>query len=328
MRLLQRLRPICAASSLVVSFSAPCVRPPSGTGANVQDFSNLNLSEIAEEEPRHWSRSTGIRDYRDAPVVCGIPVSTLLRHERTAEDDPVHEQPPAAPVPPSTSGGRLLCASRRESGPAERIAELWATAKEEVAKHPTIYGISATCLAIFLGWRRLDPTFMSRHFLLDVANVSAGRWWALPLSSLSHEGLGHLGFNLYALHSFGMPLSEQVGERPFAALCAVAGVVSAAASYGHCLWQRRQQQAPVSFLGFSGVAYGIMMLFGLLFPDARIGIVFLPSSLSLPALTGIKAICVLDVLGLLWGRSGLGHAAHLAGAFAGAVFYGLLYGWR
>eukprot|EP00899_Mesostigma_viride_P014945 jgi/Mesvir1/23451/Mv22300-RA.5 len=272
MRLLQRLRPICAASSLVVSFSAPCVRPPSGTGANVQDFSNLNLSEIAEEEPRHWSRSTGIRDYRDAPVVCGIPVSTLLRHERTAEDDPVHE--------------------------------------------------------IFLGWRRLDPTFMSRHFLLDVANVSAGRWWALPLSSLSHEGLGHLGFNLYALHSFGMPLSEQVGERPFAALCAVAGVVSAAASYGHCLWQRRQQQAPVSFLGFSGVAYGIMMLFGLLFPDARIGIVFLPSSLSLPALTGIKAICVLDVLGLLWGRSGLGHAAHLAGAFAGAVFYGLLYGWR
>ncbi|MBW3603115.1 MAG: rhomboid family intramembrane serine protease [Actinobacteria bacterium] len=56
--------------------------------------------------------------------------------------------------------------------------------------------------------------------------VEAGQWWRLLTAAFLHQGLLHIGFNMWALYIFGPALEERVGSWAFTALylsSAVAG---------------------------------------------------------------------------------------------------------
>ncbi|CAN5140737.1 rhomboid family intramembrane serine protease [soil metagenome] len=58
--------------------------------------------------------------------------------------------------------------------------------------------------------------------------VEAGQWWRLLTAAFLHQGLLHIGFNMWALYVFGPALEQRVGSLPFAALYLSAAVAGGA----------------------------------------------------------------------------------------------------
>ena len=85
-----------------------------------------------------------------------------------------------------------------------------------------------------------------------------------------------------------------------------------------------------SMLGASGAVYGLLIAFAFMFPQAQLGLMFIP--VPVPAKYFVPAIVALDVfLGLkgesLFGSGGTGvaHFAHVGGAFFGLL---IMWSWR
>ena len=62
--------------------------------------------------------------------------------------------------------------------------------------------------------------------------------------------------------------------------------------------------------------FGVISAFCMLYPDARIGIVFVPG-ISFDAKTALMGLIALDTAGLILGWKVLDHAAHIGGALFG-----------
>jgi membrane associated rhomboid family serine protease len=129
----------------------------------------------------------------------------------------------------------------------------------------------------------------------------------------AHGGLGHIFFNLLAFASFAPILEQYWGEKKFLffylATGIGAGVIYALVNYfffpGHA--------GPM--LGASGALYGILMAFGMIFPDLELMLLFPP----IP----IKAKYMVFVMGFItyaMDRSGtVAHMAHFGGAFVAFI---------
>jgi len=129
----------------------------------------------------------------------------------------------------------------------------------------------------------------------------------------AHGGFGHIFFNMLALASFAPILEQYWGEKKFLffylATGVGAGVIYGVINYfffpGH--------QGPM--LGASGALYGILMAFGMVFPDMELMLLFPP----IP----IKAKYMVFVMGgitFFMDRSGtVAHLAHFGGAFVAFV---------
>lgn len=82
-----------------------------------------------------------------------------------------------------------------------------------------------------------------------------------------------------------------------------------------------------SAVGASGAIYGVLVVFGFLFPNAKLALIFLP--IPIAAKFFIPAIVLLDLFSGITGFSifggGIAHFAHVGGALIGLLF--MLY-WR
>jgi membrane associated rhomboid family serine protease len=134
----------------------------------------------------------------------------------------------------------------------------------------------------------------------------------------AHGSFSHIFFNMFALASFAPILEQYWGEKKFLffylATGIGAGVIYAAIHYflipGNGI-----------MLGASGALYGIMMAFGMIFPNLELMLLFPP----IP----IKAKYMVFVMGFityLMDRSGtVAHLAHFGGAFVAFIIISV---WR
>ncbi len=135
----------------------------------------------------------------------------------------------------------------------------------------------------------------------------------------AHGGFGHIFFNMLALASFAPILENYWGEKKFLVFYVVtgmgAGIIYALVNY--FLFSG----SAGSMLGASGAIYGILMAFGMAFPNMEIMLLFPP----IP----IKAKYMVFLMGFLtyaMDRSGsVAHLAHFGGAF---VAFLLIIFWR
>jgi membrane associated rhomboid family serine protease len=157
-----------------------------------------------------------------------------------------------------------------------------------------------------------------RHFaLMPRAVVETGAIWQLFTYQFLHDssGFGHILVNMLTLWMFGVTLEQTWGTRKFLQyyfLCAVgAGVCVVLGEYllGNP-WNIT--------IGASGAIYGLLLAFGVLFPDAMLLFFFL---------FPIKAKYYVMIVGLIAfmsstgaAGSGVSHLAHLGG-----MLFGLLY---
>jgi membrane associated rhomboid family serine protease len=167
---------------------------------------------------------------------------------------------------------------------------------------------------VFLAWQFAPPSIMREHFLVSWSGVfEHGRVWTLLTAAFSHQGVWHIAWNMIYLHWFGIELEQIYGRRNFTLLYIYAALVS---SLAHCTWAHGWGFDNPA-LGASGAVMAVAVVTAIFYPHRLIYVGLFPVPLWL--LAGFMILG--DFAGLTNPGSGVGHAAHLGGALAGAVFY-------
>lgn len=165
-----------------------------------------------------------------------------------------------------------------------------------------------------------------------LANQQLVLWFALwPLSSgfqvhqlvsysFLHGGLGHLIFNMFALWMFGAQIENTWGSRRFLIY------------YGVCVIGAALAQLAATYftgglyptIGASGGVFGILLAFGMMFPEQRIMLIFPP--IPMKAKYFVIGYGLLEFYFVISNsQPGVANLAHLAGMAAGFL---LITYWR
>jgi len=131
-----------------------------------------------------------------------------------------------------------------------------------------------------------------------------------------HSELFHLGFNLLVLWMFGGELERIWGRRFFLRYFFLCGIGA-----GLCV-VLLTPSSPVPTIGASGALYGLLLAYGLLFPNRQIFLWFLVPIRAKHFVLLIGAVAFYSTLTLP--GSGVSHLAHLGGLAVGYVY---LRGW-
>ena len=172
---------------------------------------------------------------------------------------------------------------------------------------------------IFVIWYLGGQTVQSQMQLLALTPrlvVFSFPWfvWQLFTYMFLHGGFGHLIFNMLTLWMFGTPLEQTWGTRRFLRyyfLCGVgAGICDTLVNValGH----------RTSTIGASGAIYGLLLAFGVLFPDTKVLMSFLFPIKAKYLVMIYGAVALLSALGS--GNSGVSNIAHLGGMLFGYVY--------
>lgn len=163
---------------------------------------------------------------------------------------------------------------------------------------------------------------MGLHFML----APDFHVWQLVTYMFMHGGFRHLFFNMFALWMFGCIVENTMGTRRYALYYLACGI-------GAGLFQEAAQLVQFytiaessigTTVGASGAVYGILLAFGMSYPDERIFIFPLPLPIKAKWLViGYAAIEV--YMAMTASGDDVAHLAHLGGM---AVGYMLMRYWR
>ncbi len=139
--------------------------------------------------------------------------------------------------------------------------------------------------------------------------------WQLVTYQFLHAGLEniwHILFNLFALWMFGTELEHLWGSRRFTWYYLLCGI---GAGMIHLLVQLFWTY-PAPTVGASGAIYGILLAFGLTFPDRPV--FMFPFFIPIPARILVLLMAALEFIsGITSAGSPIAHFAHLGGALTG-----------
>ncbi|MCH8567979.1 MAG: rhomboid family intramembrane serine protease [Balneolales bacterium] len=145
------------------------------------------------------------------------------------------------------------------------------------------------------------------NFALFPFSSDLFRPWQLISYMFLHGGFGHIFFNMFALWIFGTAIEDAWGTKRFVQYYFIAGLGAAVI---HMLI------TPSAVIGASGGVFGILLAFGMMFPERRIYMLLIP--------VGIKAkyfVVLYGALELMLGisslQTGIAHFAHLGGMVVG-----------
>ena len=164
-----------------------------------------------------------------------------------------------------------------------------------------------------LGGAGFRVSLVSSFGLTPAAVVGSFAVWQLFTYIFLHGGFFHILFNMFALWMFGTELERVWGTREFVKyffVCGVgAGVLSVLVSPG----------SMIPTIGASGSIYGILLAYGLLFPNREL--------LLVPFMIPVKVKYYVMFLGgmaflasLSGGGGGIAHIAHLGGMVFGYLY--------
>lgn len=142
--------------------------------------------------------------------------------------------------------------------------------------------------------------------------------WQMVSYMFMHGGFGHILFNMLALWMFGMELENSWGARRFLIFYVVCGLGAGLANL--LISPLIGQAAPT--VGASGAVFGVLIAFGMLYPDRPIYLYFLLPVKAKYFIAGYIALELFFLYSLAsTGTSdGIAHFAHLGGAAVGFVY--------
>ncbi len=152
--------------------------------------------------------------------------------------------------------------------------------------------------------------------------LSSGRFqpWQLLSYAFLHGGLAHLMFNMYALWLFGTRLERAWGPLNLLRYYLVCVMGAALMQLGITALNG----AIYPTIGASGGVYGILLAFGMTYPNDRLLLVFPPVLIKAKWLVIIFGIIEL-VSGVTGSHAGVAHFAHLGGMVSGLL---MILHWR
>lgn len=189
-----------------------------------------------------------------------------------------------------------------------------------LAKRPDwlIYSLVGINAAFFLLWKSGNPAmmrFMFQNMLLKTGPMFKNA--QLLGSAFSHQEFWHFFVNMFVLYQFGIPVAMTMGSAWFCHMYVTSCVVS---SFTSLLVPSLLGRAIMS-LGASGAIFSVVGVFSSVFPDAAIGLFFIP--LPFGAWWFFIGSIGMNIAGLVgrWGR--YDYSGHLGGSLSGLYF-----GWR
>ncbi len=137
--------------------------------------------------------------------------------------------------------------------------------------------------------------------------------------------LSHIAFNMFGLYSFGSALEHYWGSKRFIFFYITCGLIAGLTNnlINYYVFYDTMSSA----VGASGAIYGLLVAYGFMFPNATLGLMFIP--VPVKAKYFIPVVVGLDLFSGVTGYSlfgqGIAHFAHVGGALAGLV---LMILWR
>ena len=184
---------------------------------------------------------------------------------------------------------------------------------------PATQALLITNVIVFLLQRAGMLPFADALMLWPPTGAPSGgpgfQLWQLVTYGFLHDSnsFAHIFFNMLALFMFGSDLERLFGSRFFLQYYLVC-VVSAAIT--HVVVTSWMGAPPVPTVGASGGVFGLLLAFGLFFPQRRVMLIFPP--IPMPARVFVILYGALElVLGVTGTQSGVAHFAHLGGMLGG-----------
>lgn len=163
--------------------------------------------------------------------------------------------------------------------------------------------VAAYCLNLFVP---LDRWFA----LWPLTSGNFMPWQVLSYAFLHGDTL-HLFFNMLGLWMFGAELEQLWGRRRFWQFLLAAVLVAALAQLVITFFAGSR----VPTVGASGALFGLLLAFGMLFPNRIIMPLFPP--IPMKARNFVILFGGIELLMGVWGGSGIAHFAHLGGMLGG-----------
>jgi len=186
-----------------------------------------------------------------------------------------------------------------------------------VIKWLLISNVGVFLFEAFFGVLRLHGTSLSGAVLSSFPLYPLGdgfRIWQLFTYMFMHGGFMHLFLNMFALWMFGMDLENDWGSQKFLLYYMICGVGAGLSNL--FIGPLFGPSAPT--VGASGAIYGVLLAFGMMYPDRPILIYFL-----LPIRARYFVLIYIGIelyAGVTGSADGVAHFAHLGGAAVGFVY--------
>lgn len=133
--------------------------------------------------------------------------------------------------------------------------------------------------------------------------------WQLISYMFLHGGLGHIFFNLFALWIFGQSIENFWGTKRFTIYYFLTGI-------GAAVLHMVIGGGGAPTIGASGAVFGILLAFGMMFPERYIMLLIPPVPIKAKYFVAIFGAIEL-FYGVTGTRSGIAHFAHLGGMVVG-----------
>ena len=209
-----------------------------------------------------------------------------------------------------------------------------------ITRNLLIANVVCYLLQLLAGSLHIDLTdLFGLHFVL----AEAFRVWQLVSYMFLHGSLTHLFFNMFSLWMFGGLIERTLGAKRFLTYWMVCGIGA-----GICqeFWQTGQYfveglnnypmvntgSAIISMgdylnlwttIGASGACYGVLLAFGMLFPNERIMLLLPP--IPMKAKYFVAGYAAIELISAYASNDNVAHFAHLGGMLFGWL---LLRYWR
>jgi len=172
------------------------------------------------------------------------------------------------------------------------------------------------------------------------------RMWEIITYMFMHGGFAHIFFNMFALFSFGPILEYTMGSKKFFNLyfiCGIGGIVchmlvlayevhaitgafSIANSQVEATYFQYGDQAQKLYsayngqiVGASGAIFGLLIAFGMLFPNMELMIMFIPVPIKAKYIIPVYVVVELFLGVKQFSGDSVAHFAHLGGALIGYI---------
>ena len=176
----------------------------------------------------------------------------------------------------------------------------------------------------------INEDFMIGTFAMFYPESPYFHWWQPFTHMFMHGGFWHILFNMYTLVMFGSVVERALGTKGFIAFYLITGLGAVALHTGvewleiTYLGGNLTAAMVTPMVGASGAIYGVLVAFAMLYPEARLTLIFPPITLDAKWWVGIFVALEL-FLGITGTQISIAHFAHLGGALFGFL---LIRHWR
>ena len=168
----------------------------------------------------------------------------------------------------------------------------------------------------------INEDFMVGTFAMFYPESPYFRWWQPLTHMFMHGGFWHILFNMYTLVMFGSVVERALGTKDYIVFYLITGLGAVALHTGvewleiTYLGGSLMTANFTPMVGASGAIYGVLVAFAMLYPSARMTLIFPPITLDAKWWVGIFVALEL-LLGITGSQVSIAHFAHLGGALFG-----------